>query len=59
MLESEIVKLEQTYEQHMKQLETEDNDEGNHSGRVAERWEDQSDYQPTECGDDVSGYRII
>jgi hypothetical protein len=53
-LEEEIVKLEQSYELHMKLLEEEENDEENYP--IAERWEVPSDYQPTECGDDGSGY---
>ncbi|KAI0280819.1 hypothetical protein BGY98DRAFT_1095305 [Russula aff. rugulosa BPL654] len=54
VLEREIVKLEQMYEWDVKQLEKEENDEENYS--VADRWEIQSDYQPTECGDDGSRY---
>jgi hypothetical protein len=54
VLEREIVKLEQIYEWDVKQLEKEENDEENYS--VADRWEIQSDYQPTECGDDGSRY---
>jgi hypothetical protein len=50
VLEREIVKLEQMYEWDMKQLEQEENDEENYP--VAGWWEDQSDYQPTECGND-------
>jgi hypothetical protein len=54
VLEREIVRLEQRYELDMKLLEKEANDEVNYP--VAESWEVQSDYQPTECGDDGSGY---
>ena len=50
VLEREIVKLEQMYKWDMKQLEQEDNDEESYP--VAEWQEDQSDYQPTECGND-------
>jgi hypothetical protein len=40
----------------MKQLEKEEKDEENYS--VAEWWEVESDYQPTECGNDGSGHLI-
>jgi len=54
ILEGEIVKHEQRYELAMKQLEQGENDDEDNS--VAEWWEVQSDYQPTECGNDGSGY---
>jgi hypothetical protein len=53
MLEREIVNLEERYELDMRQLEEEENDDENYY--VDEQWEVQSDYQPTECGDDGSG----
>jgi hypothetical protein len=51
-LEEEIVKHEERYKLAIEQLEKEEKDEGGYS--VAEWWEVQSDYQPTECGDDGS-----
>jgi hypothetical protein len=50
ILEKEIVKLEQMYERDMKQLEKEEKDEEEYP--VAGWGEVQSDYEPTECGDD-------
>ncbi|KAF8495799.1 hypothetical protein F5888DRAFT_1907745 [Russula emetica] len=52
ILEGEIVKHEQRYELAIKQLEEEEKDEEDYP--VPEWWEVQSDYQPTECGDDGS-----
>jgi len=49
VLEREVAKLEQSYEWEIKQLEKEEKDEVD--SPVAEWWEVQSDYQPTECGD--------
>jgi hypothetical protein len=54
ILEREIVKHEQRYENAMRELEQEEEDDEDHP--VAEWWEVQSDYQPTECGNDGSGY---
>ena len=54
ILEREVVKLEQRYAWDMKQLEREEKDEENYS--VAKWWEVESDYQPTECGNDGSGH---
>jgi hypothetical protein len=51
-LEEEIVKHEERYKLAIEQLEKEEKDEEGYS--VAEWWEVQSDYQPTECGDDGS-----
>jgi hypothetical protein len=51
ILQSEIVKHEQRYEEAMKELEREEKDGEDYS--VAEWWEVQSDYQPTECGDET------
>jgi hypothetical protein len=53
ILEGEIVKHQQRYEWAIEQLEKEGKDEVEYS--VAEWWEVQSDYQPTECGNDGSG----
>jgi hypothetical protein len=50
ILEGEIVKHEQRYELAIKQLEEGEKDEEDYP--VPEWWEVQSDYQPTECGDD-------
>jgi hypothetical protein len=50
ILEGEIVKHKQRYEWAIKQLEEGEKDEEYYS--VAEWWEVQSDYQPTECGND-------
>jgi hypothetical protein len=47
VLETEIAKHEQRYKWAMEQLEKEEKDEKDY-----ERWEIQSDYQPTECDDD-------
>ena len=58
MLERQIVNLEEAYKSQMKQLEEEENDEQNYYVGELERWEVQSDYQPTECGDDGSGYAV-
>ncbi|KAF8492821.1 hypothetical protein F5888DRAFT_1727824 [Russula emetica] len=52
ILKGEIVKHEQRYEWAIKQLEEEEKDKEDYS--VAEWWEVQSDYQPTECGNDGS-----
>ena len=49
VLDDEITKLEQSYEWEVKKLEKEEKDEEDYP--VAEWWEVQSDYQPTECGD--------
>jgi hypothetical protein len=46
------VKHEERYKLAIEQLEKEEKDEGGYS--VAKWWEVQSDYQPTECGDDGS-----
>jgi hypothetical protein len=51
ILEREIVKLEQGYESVLEQLEKEENDGEYYS--ITERWGIQSDYQPTEYGDDA------
>jgi hypothetical protein len=51
-LEEEIVKHEERYKVAIEQLEQEEKDEEGYS--VAEWWEVQSDYQPTECGNDGS-----
>jgi hypothetical protein len=51
ILEGEIVKHQQRYMWAIKQLEKE-KDEEDYS--VAEWWEVQSGYQPTECGSDGS-----
>ena len=53
ILEKEIMKLEQMYERDMKQLEKEEKDEEEYP--VAGWGEVQSDYEPTECGDDGPG----
>ncbi|KAF8502703.1 hypothetical protein F5888DRAFT_1631805 [Russula emetica] len=50
ILEGEIVKHKQRYELAIKQLEEWEKDEEDYP--VPEWWEVQSDYQPTECGDD-------
>jgi hypothetical protein len=50
ILEEEIVKHQQRYKLAMEQLEKEEKDEEDYS--VAGWWEVQSDYQPTECGND-------
>jgi hypothetical protein len=52
ILENEVVKHEKRYEWAIEQLENEEKDEEDCS--VAEWWEVQSDYQPTECGNDGS-----
>jgi hypothetical protein len=46
----EIVKHQQRYKLAIEQLEKEEKDEEDYS--VAGWWEVQSDYQPTECGND-------
>jgi hypothetical protein len=51
-LEGEIVKHEERYKVAIEQLEKGEKDEEGCS--VAEWWEVQSDYQPTECGNDGS-----
>ena len=50
ILEREVVKHEQRYELAIKQLEKEENEEGDYS--AAKWWDVQSDYQPTECGNE-------
>ena len=52
IMEREILKHEQRYEWALKQLEKGEKEEEDYS--VAEWWEVQSDYQPTECGNDGS-----
>jgi hypothetical protein len=47
VLEREIAKHEQRYKWAIEELEKEEKDEKDY-----ERWEIQSDYQPTECDDD-------
>jgi TolA-binding protein len=47
-MEEEIVKHEERHKLAIEQLEKEEKDEEGYS--VAEWWEVQSDYQPTECG---------
>ena len=56
ILEREIVKHKQRYRSAMKQLENEENDEENYP--ITEWWDVQSDYQPTECGNDESRYLL-
>jgi hypothetical protein len=51
-LEEQIVKHEERYKVAIEQLENGEKDEEGYS--VAEWWEVQSDYQPTECGNDGS-----
>ncbi len=53
-MEREVVKLEQRFELALKQLEKEEEDEEGYP--IAQWWEVESDYQPTECGNDGSGY---
>jgi hypothetical protein len=52
ILEEEIVKHEKRYKLAIEQLEREEKDEEDYS--IAEWWEVQSDYPPTECGNDGS-----
>ncbi|KAF8489377.1 hypothetical protein F5888DRAFT_1738804 [Russula emetica] len=56
ILEGEIVKHVQRYELAIKQLEEWEKDEEDYP--VPEWWEVQSDYQPTECGDDGGRYHM-
>ena len=56
VLEREVAKLEQSYEWEIKQSEKEGKDEEDYP--VAEWWDVQSDYQPTEYGNDGGRYFI-
>jgi hypothetical protein len=50
IIEEEVVKHEQRYKWAIEQLEKEEKDEEGYS--VAQWWEVELDYQPTECGND-------
>ena len=52
IMEREILKHKQRYERALKQLDEGEKEDEDYS--VAEWWEVQSDYQPTECGNDGS-----
>lgn len=56
VLEREIAALEQKYECTIAQLEKEGQDEEPY---FVDRWEAQSDYQPTECGEGSRSLRAV